>query len=340
MGAKNFTKDVTNAIKGIAITLMFAHHFFTFPHYWVEGIKYEFWKIWGPILCKPFQICVPIFCFITGYFYFFNKRKDLSYSIKKCLKLLIPYWIVASAYISISILCGNQYTAFDILLEFFALKRSTMIFCWYVYFYLAVMFILPVFARICKKKRINKYIVIFCMLSGVLVIINNKLPVFDTIIVWLPIIISGYFAAEYAIFDYIDKKKIPAWMCAFAFIIVSLLRWCFPDIQLSYGSVKIFTFNMDVIYALVAVYSLIVFINWVKQFNIKLSILEHMGSKSLYMWFVHCIFFNNCKQVFQKFLYWPHNTILVLIWGLAVCYVLAGVVQRITNTIETKVLRW
>lgn len=137
----------------------------------------------------------------------FNKRKDLPYSIKKCLKLLIPYWIVASVYILISILCGNQYTAFDILLEFFALKRSTMIFCWYVYFYLAVMFILPVFAKICKKKRINKYIVIFCMLSGVLVIINNKLPVFDTIIVWLPIIISGYFAAEYVIFDYIDKKK-------------------------------------------------------------------------------------------------------------------------------------
>lgn len=61
MGAKNLTRDVTNVIKGIAITLMFTHHFFTFPHYWVERIKYEFLEIWGPILCKPFQIGVPVF---------------------------------------------------------------------------------------------------------------------------------------------------------------------------------------------------------------------------------------------------------------------------------------
>lgn len=46
-GAKNFTRDVTNAIKGIAITLMFAHNFFTFLHYWIEGIKYEFWEVFG-----------------------------------------------------------------------------------------------------------------------------------------------------------------------------------------------------------------------------------------------------------------------------------------------------
>ena len=47
-----------------------------------------------------------------------------------------------------------------------------------------------------------------------------------------------------------------------------------------------------------------------------------VGRYSLLMWFIHCIFFNNCKDIFQPILYWPRNPILVLLWGISICYIL------------------
>ena len=35
-------KEATNYIKGIAIVLMFFHHFFTFPEWYIEGVSYPY----------------------------------------------------------------------------------------------------------------------------------------------------------------------------------------------------------------------------------------------------------------------------------------------------------
>ena len=37
------------------------------------------------------------------------------------------------------------------------------------------------------------------------------------------------------------------------------------------------------------------------------------------MWFLHGVFFNVCAPYTQKILYFPHNPVLVMIWGLAIC---------------------
>ncbi len=36
-----FDKEATLIIKGIALLMMFADHFFTFPEWWIDGI--QFW---------------------------------------------------------------------------------------------------------------------------------------------------------------------------------------------------------------------------------------------------------------------------------------------------------
>ena len=87
-----FSCKMTNAIKGIALVMMFIHHFFTFPSMWTNGIRYPILEKWAPYLCEPTKICVPIFCFITGYTYYFCKNKNLVYSLRKITDLLIVYW--------------------------------------------------------------------------------------------------------------------------------------------------------------------------------------------------------------------------------------------------------
>ena len=79
-----FDKTTTNIIKGIALIMMFVHHAFTFPEWWLEDAFYPTALKLAPYFCVGLKICVPIFCFLTGYFYYFTKRKNY------CIGLLKP----------------------------------------------------------------------------------------------------------------------------------------------------------------------------------------------------------------------------------------------------------
>ena len=83
LGKPYFDKHTTNVIKGIALIMMFIHHSFTIPEHWLEGIEYPFIEKIAPYFLQPFLLCVSIFCFITGYFYAFNKNRTFNYSLKK-----------------------------------------------------------------------------------------------------------------------------------------------------------------------------------------------------------------------------------------------------------------
>lgn len=88
-------------------------------------------------------------------------------------------------------------------------------------------------------------------------------------------------------------------------------------------SVSIF---MDVVYTPIFVYSII---NIIRMIPIKKfwNLIGEIGKYSLYMWFLHCIFFNVSKNIFQPILYWPKNPILVILWGLLLCYVAARLID-------------
>jgi len=70
-----FDKHTTNIIKGIALIFMFIHHMFTFPDAYIDGISYPALEPYAKWLCTPFNMCVAIFAFLTGYCYFFCKEK-------------------------------------------------------------------------------------------------------------------------------------------------------------------------------------------------------------------------------------------------------------------------
>ena len=62
--------------------------------------------------------------------------------------------------------------------------------------------------------------------------------------------------------------------------------------------------------------------------NIKLLLpLSIIGKYSLLMWFLHSVFFNVSKAYTQTILYYPHNPILVVLWGLIICLAVAFVIS-------------
>lgn len=76
-------RNTTDIIKGIALILMFFHHFFTFPDAWIDSVSNIYTDNYFEIFQNGTNLCVSIFAFLTGFFYYYNNNKTVKYSIKK-----------------------------------------------------------------------------------------------------------------------------------------------------------------------------------------------------------------------------------------------------------------
>lgn len=86
-----FDKQTTNIIKGVLVILMFAHHFFTFPEWWlVRDCNID------PNIAKclrlPLKICVPVYCFLNGYLNWYHPVSNIHVAINRIQKVMIGYW--------------------------------------------------------------------------------------------------------------------------------------------------------------------------------------------------------------------------------------------------------
>ena len=329
-----FDKSTTGIIKGIALIMMFIHHFFTFPERWVDGISYPLLETLAPYLCDPFKMCVPVFCFITGYFYYFNKDKSYRYSLKKITDIFVYYWGAFIALAIVAVCCaGYKYSVLSFVGELFALIRPTMIFCWYIFFYYVTMLLLPIFSKYLSKNKYIDCIVCFVLIPAVIMGINHFIstPIIhdnlDFIARWLPSICCGYLFACYGWFENVFEK-INSVIKSKG---LNIVFWIFlaTAVLMSRAVIRF----LDVIYAPVFIYSIV---NLHRYLHTKFTdtILSSIGKYSMLMWFGHGIFFNNSKEVFQPILFLPHNPFLVLIWGLLLCYVTSVVFDFVLKRIK------
>lgn len=339
---------------------MFLHHFFTFPSWYVESISYPELAYFASHFCQPLKICVPVFAFLTGYLYYFNPDKSFKYSFRKITDLLINYWAVYLPLLVIAVLvCEYRFEPTTFLYELFALKRPVMIFCWYVYFYYTAMLLLPVIVKFLLNKQggggMASFLLVFVGTNVACQALGIKLAGHDTLLQvindfrsWFPSVISGYCVAEYKIFEnYFDKccnsnwgkyQKRIVWLLLLALPFVG--RYYSAWFTIGYVGFKTDTlsisFSTDMLYAPCFIYALICFINDVERAGAlgraANKVLSEIGKKSMLMWFVHCIFFSGAtKEVLQPYLYFLHEPILVTLWGLAVTYAVAFVLDKITK---------
>lgn len=336
-----FDRQTSSVIKGVALIMMFVHHFFTFPGWWGDGISYPLIEKYAPYFCEPFKLCVSIFCFITGYFYFYNKSKTYRYAAKKITDLLITYWAVFLIFAVLAVtLAGQEYSLRDIIIEAFAIKRPTMKFCWYVYFYLAFMLILPLLTRIMSKRILLDHFVSFLLVPFVIELISTHVgndtlfTMIDRLANWFPVVLVGYIFAAYNIFEKIEHclravikcKWVHVFFAVIVAAVVPMGRFFEPKVFFSFSIVPAFYLSLDVIYTPIFIYCISLICKELGMLHLK-KIVAAIGKYSLYMWFVSCLFFGNSKEVFQPILYFPHNPVLVTIWGLMICYAISYVLD-------------
>lgn len=87
----------------------------------------------------------------------------------------------------------------------------------------------------------------------------------------------------------------------------------------------VFGFPLDAVYSPLFVICAITFISRIKIKWIP-NVLIFLAKHSTWIWFMHGIFFIGNAQI-QKVAYWPHFSLLILIWVLIVCVMISVVLQ-------------
>ena len=89
---------------------------------------------------------------------------------------------------------------------------------------------------------------------------------------------------------------------------------------------------LDPIYVPMYIYVLINVFSLRMIYRVK-QIMVTIGRYSLLMWFVHCIFFNNSKEIFQPILYYPKQPLIVLVWGIVICLIMSIILELVLRRI-------
>lgn len=330
--SKNFIdRKYTNILYGIALVLMFSHHFFTFPTWYQEGISYPNLTLFAKYMNAPLSICVPMFCFLSGYFYYFNKEKTYRYAFKKISNIWISYLLCFFLLYIVSIATGSINFSFtNFLLECFLLKNSNMTFCWYVSFYILMMLILPLYSRLSDK---SSFLALAAALffSYMMIVAADRSDTMSNVILktaynnlcnlkYFACVAMGYLFAQRELFKELDQYM---YIRHSAIRIIVYFLFCLFPFLFRY-----LTTYLDFIGTPLFLFGLVKLIDMFYRRKLFFPLSE-IGKYTLYMWFVHCAFFNVSAKYTQPILYSPRNPILVLIWGLLLCYFPSIIIRKV-----------
>lgn len=332
-----FGADTSLIVKGCMLVLMFVHHFFTFPSWILDSVHHANYDFLAALLCSPTKICVAVFAFLTGYSYFLSKKHTFLYSLKKVLSLFTAYWMVfIPVYLLAVFIFDYHFSVQGFLIELFALKNTVLPFCWYVLFYAVSMLYLPLIYRLLSKNLVLSIIfgaflpVVICQMSLRFTLPAEIADLLSRFQSYFPILYLGFLCSQYSVFDKLDSIITKILRKKFLIVIglAVFLVAVFFSSNILYGSSSPSVLSQLIskaVYTVSIPFFVFSLVYIIKFFSGKVigSLLTAIGKKSMFMWFLHGIFFNFLSAYTQPILYFPYVPILILIWGLFMCYCLA-----------------
>jgi len=204
---------------------------------------------------------------------------------------------------------------------------------WFVYLFIWAMVVMPFLGRLIDRKP-YVWSLMLCFLSYLaLVVIHELVPDFGKSYLWhslfvcfgwTPAIILGYLCARKELFQ---KIKIPNhWSVPIiAVLVVALMlvlkRFC-PGISI---------LNFDIIYAPVIIACILIIFS---QYELKWfsKIMAELGDKSVYMWFIHALFFTAATRPFyHRFVMISDNLLIIALWTIILSYICSFVIKKIVE---------
>lgn len=321
-------------IKALAVMMMVIHHSFGFAAYYTDAPAYlADTHVYHLAHC--FKMCVPIFAFLTGWVYCQHKDKSFAYSAKKIVTLFSDYWVVV---LPISLFaftfCGYNYSGAFLWDLVPACPRSLMIFTWYLWFYVLMMLLFPMFNLLENRRHYVWSVPLFTALLLGVMWCARELPLLHDVWLWYPSAVSGYVVAKLRLFEFCLRVLKPGLLS----IAASLLPLAASLYIYRYHSSLL---DMNAGYLSVPLFILAVL--WCSPlYRIKTAqnVLQFIGKHSMNIWFFHCLFFGEGTRAFvQKAVFISDNPLWifgsVFLISLVLSILITPVQQRVKQVLLT-----
>lgn len=306
-----FGNDMSRIVRGIAIILMVAGH--TMP---------------GRVVA----FAVPLFSFLVGYGYNFARQRNLRHSLSRSWHLLANFWFILFAVcIPLALVSQPKPINFtELLLNMFGLNGRYNFYCWYIYFYLIAMALLPCLSRLIDRwgwKAVVGMALLFgagawgldLHIAGLTKLQLRSAGGVATNVAYrtcryMPIVLAAYQLARTNFFAKIKiRKNIWALLGAVAALAALYFFRKTPYVK-----------ALDLVWAPVAAGLVAALFGLWKLAPLR-WLLTQLGLHSMGIWFLHALFFTHTTRKFLVPLvawtpanWWRPLPILLLSWLMAV----------------------
>lgn len=335
-----FTKNETLAMKGIAILMMYVHHFYLDPSRW-EGYTVNFFPITAGstvYIANFFKICVAIFVFITGYGMTMSVKKQnslsdistkdtLPYIEKRLFSLLSNFIFVFLLVQVLAFPTGRFFEMYGksgsallyFIIDMFGLAKlfktpSFLGTWWYVSLAIVLIIIFPFLLKLYQEYRWTFLLGVVFLPRMIGLAFKIKLQLDNDLLHWIFAMVLGIYCAETDFFtrwkEFEDRvfQKIPAILLFCLHLIILCILVIFRQSEAGSGL-------LDVFDGIIPVYVIYFSLRYIVNIPGLHSILMFLGKHSMNMFLIHSfirtIYFESFSYGFGNA--WINVLVLVLV---------------------------
>lgn len=289
------------------------------------------------------DICVPIYCFISGYAQVLQQRKTLSNNLwirdnlRRLWRLAINCWIVFALYAVVQILIGSPLTKAEILGNITFLKITCNGAWWFVFTYAVLIMVAPLLWKAMKKHgKLTAAVMILFYVSGYMLHLGKICPDGNAFLNWILYqygnfgfsvfpFWSGMVFAEHDIFERISAVFHKIKGIKFQNI---LLLFCMAAMIIGHGIVQ-----TAAVSPVTGICTLIVFNLWMhncKENGYVSKFFLFMGKHSTNIWLTHMFVMD---YLLRDGMYVGRYPIVVLVFVLGICIGISYLIRTIYTVI-------
>lgn len=287
---------------------------------------------------RVIAFAVPLFSFLVGYGYAFARTRDWRNSGRRVWHMLKYYWIIILG-ISLPVAWLSYplpITAGEVVQCMFGLSPKLSFYCWFIYFYIFAMIVMPGVSRLIDRYGLKAVIGLSAICGAYMLAFDplglrpyHYMGILYRCLRYMPIVMTGYWLARNDVVSHLRfKPGFVAVTIALAVMVIVYLVRAWPLARI-----------IDCIWAPVVAFAMAVVFQSYKLTAVR-TVLTELGMKSMNIWFLHALFFTHAtKDVFYPlvaWIKWPPAFVLAV---LALSYLMAVAVDYAVKTATTRLSR-
>lgn len=349
-----FTKLDTSVMKGVAVSLMIAHHLFTFPERLVDvgyiSVPFINGMTLAACLGQFGKICVSVFTLLSGYGTYLSlsrARNDAAVTLRHIRSLYISYWKVFLIAVPISLFLSRSFgegTAINVVYSFLGIRLAYCSEWWFIIPFAVLIILAPYTKRFIDRPSstfASRFLWILAANAALYYVLNPlmKTPLmsklyesvfwafFSSALTLWPAYALGCLFARFNVLALVKAhcRKAPALWALCALIGICALVYIHPFNWLAYDYLN---------GALFLACMLVLFASRLGRF--VAPVFDRLGRESPSMWLIHTLL---CYHWCQRLVFAPRYAFLIFLLLLIMSYLAARLIRLLWRGVSAAATR-